>query len=127
EDVVGCGVGEMAVEEVKLAVDLLDEPDLLSQKEDGPDAAGTEPAGALGRFVVDIGGGHHGYRPLRSGRIGEPFLDPPPPLLEESLLACRLLFSESSAHSKAPWSWKEEEVSFPPLFQQSACVVGFFV
>ena len=45
-----------------------------------------------------------------SGRIGEPFLDPPPSLLEESLLACRLLFSESSAHSKAPLSWNGEDV-----------------
>src|SRR5262245_40766199 len=114
---VGFVVGEMPLEQVELAVDLLDEPDLLSQEEEGPDAPGTEPAGAPGRFVVDIGGGHHGYRPLGSGRIGEPFLNPPPPPLEESLLACRLLFSESRAHSKAPLSWNCEDVILPPLFQ----------
>src|SRR5262249_59620302 len=109
EDMVGFVAGEIRLEEVERAVDLLGESELLSQEEDGPDAAGTEPAGARCRFVVDVGGGHHGYRPLGSGRIGEPFLDPPPPFLEGSLLACRLLFSESSAHSKAPLSWNGED------------------
>ena len=46
QDVVGFVVGEMPLEEVELVVDLPDESDLLSQEEDGPDAAGTEPAGA---------------------------------------------------------------------------------
>ena len=126
QDMVGFVVGEMPLEQVKLAVDLLDELDLLSQKKEGSDAAGTEPAGATGRFVMDVGGGHHGYRPLGSGRIGEPFLDPPPPLLEESLLACRLLFSESSAHSKAPLSWNGEDVILPPLFQELAGFSSLF-
>ena len=46
QDVVGFVVGEMPLEQVELAVDLLDESDLLGQEEEGPDAAGTEPAGA---------------------------------------------------------------------------------
>jgi hypothetical protein len=126
QDVVGLVVGPMPLEEMKLAVDLLDEPDLLSQEEEGTDATGTEPAGAPGRFVVDVGGGHHGYRSLRAGRRVEPFLDSPPPLLEESLLACRLLFSESSTHSKAPLSWKGEDLIPSPLFQELAGFSSFF-
>ena len=88
---VGFVVGEMALEQLKLGVDIPDESKFLSQEEDGADAAGTEPR-ALGVFVMDIGGRHHGYRPLGSGRIVESFLDSPPPFLEESLLACRPLF-----------------------------------
>src|SRR5262249_48886995 len=99
---------------------------LLSQEEEGTDATGTEPAGAGGRFVVDIGGGHQGYRPLRARRVVEPFLNSPSPLLEESLLACRSLFSESSAHSKAPLSWNSEDLFLPPLFQKLAGLSSLF-
>ena len=102
QDVVGFVVRPMLLEQVQVAVDLLDELDFLGQEKDGPDAAGTEPTDATGMFVVDIGGGHHGYRPLRPGRIVEPFLNSPSSLLEGSLLAGSPLFSESSAHSKAP-------------------------
>ena len=126
EDVVGFVVGQVPLEEVEVAVDVLDELDLLGQEEEGADAAGTEPAAPTGVFVVDIAGGHHGYRPLRAGRVVEPFLDPPLPLLEESLLACRSLFSESGAHSKAPLSWNGEDVNLPPLFQDHAGFSSFF-
>jgi hypothetical protein len=111
---------------VEVAVDVLDELDLLGQEEEGPDAAGAEPAAATGVFVVDIAGGHHGYGPLRARRVVEPFLDPPSPLLEGSLLACRSLFSESGAHSKAPVSWDGEDVFLPPLFQEHAGFSSFF-
>ena len=77
-------------------------------------------------FVVDIGGGHHGYGPLGTGRIVESFLDSPSPFLEESLLACRAFFSESSAHSKAPLFWNSEDVFSPPLFQKPAGFSSFF-
>ena len=126
QDMVGFVVGQMPLEQVKIAVDILDESDLLSQEEEGPDAAGTEPADAIGMFVVDIGGGHHGYRPLRAGRIVESFLDSPSPFLEESLLACGPFFSESSTHSKAPLSWNSEDVFSPPLFQEPAGFSSFF-
>ena len=126
QDMVGFVVGQMPLEEVEVAVDVLDELDLLGQEEDGADAAGTESAAATGVFVVDIAGGHHGYRPLRAGRVVEPFLDPPSPLLEESLLACRSLLSQSGAHSKAPLSWNGEDVNPPPLLQGPAGFSSFF-
>ena len=103
EHMVGFVVRPMPLEQMESAVDFLDELDLLSHQKDGADAAGTEPAGATGRLVVDVGGGHHGYGPLGAGRIGEPFLDSPSPLLEGSLLACSPFSSESGAHSKAPF------------------------
>jgi hypothetical protein len=120
QDVVGFVIGQMPLEQVQLVVDLLDEPDLLSQEEEGPDAAGTEAAGASGRFVVDIGGGHHGDRPLRARSIVEPFLNSSATFLKESLLACRPFFSESGAHSKAPESGNGEDVRSPPLLQELA-------
>src|SRR3954466_569577 len=86
----------MPLEQMQTAVDLLGEFDSLSHQKDGADAPGTEPPDATGLFIVDIGGGHHGYGPLGSGRIGESLLDSPPGLLEESLLACGAFFP--SAH-----------------------------
>src|SRR5262249_1791812 len=120
QDRVGLVVGQMPFEQVKIAVDLLDEIDLLSKEKDGPDAAGTEPTDAIGMLVVDVGGRHHGYGPLGAGCIVESFLDAPPCFLEESLLACRTLFSESSTHSKAPLLRNSEDVISPPLFQKLA-------
>ena len=116
----------MPLEEVEVAIDHLDQSDPLSQEEDGPDAAGAEPTTPTHVFVVDIAGGHHGCRPFRAGDVLEPFLDPPSPLLEESLLACRSLFSESGAHSKAPLSWVGEDVFLPPLFQEHAGFSSLF-
>ena len=126
QDMVGFVVGQMAFEQVKIAVDILDESDPLSQQEEGPDAAGTEPADAIGMFVVDVGRGHHGSRPLGAGRRVESFLDSPAPLLKESLLACGASFSESSTHSKAPLSWNSEDVFSPPLFQKHAGFSSYF-
>src|SRR5262249_36499403 len=57
---------------------------------------------------------------------GEPLLDPPSPLLEDSLLACGPLFSESSAHSKASKFWNSEDVFLPPLFQKLARFSSLF-
>ena len=126
QDMVGFVVGQMALEQVKIAVDLLDEFDPLSQEEEGPDAAGTEAANAIGMFVVDVSGGHHGSRPFGAGRMVESILDSPPPLLEGSLLACGAFFSESSAHSKAPMSWNSEDVFEPLLFQKHAGFTSYF-
>ena len=126
QDMVGFVVRQMPLEQVKIAVDILDESDPLSQQEEGPDAAGTEPADAIGMFVVDVGRGHHGSWPLGAGRLVESFLDSPSPLLEESLLACGALFSESSTHSKAPLSWNSEDVFAPPLFQKLAGFSSYF-
>src|SRR6516165_4557746 len=89
QDMVGFVVRLMPLEQLKIAVDILDEIDFLSQEEDSTDAAGTEATDAISMFVVDIGRRHHGYRPLGTGRIVESFLNSPSPFLEESLLACR--------------------------------------
>ncbi len=126
EDMVGFVVGEVALEQVEVAVDILDEFDPLGQQEEGADAAGAEPADAVGIFVVDVTRGHHGSGPLGTGRRIESFLDPPSPLLEGSLLACGALFSESSTHSKAPLSWNGEDVLLPPLFQKHAGFSSYF-
>ena len=67
QDMVGFVIRQMPLEQVKVAVDVLDEVDFLSQQKDGSDATGAEPADAIGIFVVDIGRRHHGDRPLGSG------------------------------------------------------------
>jgi hypothetical protein len=44
QDMVGFVIRQMALEQVEIAVDILDQFDPLSQEEEGPDAAGTAPA-----------------------------------------------------------------------------------
>ena len=102
EHMVGFVVGQMPLEQMQSAVDFLGELDFLSHQKDGADAPGTESPDAMGLFIVDIAGGHHGYGPLGSGSMGESLLDSPPSVLEESLLACGAFFSDSGTHSKAP-------------------------
>jgi hypothetical protein len=116
----------MPLEEMQVAVDLLDESDLLSQEKEGADASGTESPGAIGPFVVDIGGGHHGEGPLGPGSIVESLLDSPPSVLKGSLLACGAFFSDSGTHSKAPLSRNSEDVFLPTLFQKLARFSSFF-
>src|ERR1700722_12968919 len=119
-------VGLMPFEQLKVAVDILDEVDFLSQEEHGTDAASTEATDTISMFIVDIARRHHRHRPLGTGRVVESFLNSPSPFLEESLLACRTFFSESSAHSKAPLFWNSEDVFSPPLFQKPAGFSSFF-
>jgi hypothetical protein len=56
--------------------------------------------------------------PLRSRRIHETAVNSPLTFLEESLLACLTLFSDSSTHSKASFAWNSEDVISPTLFQK---------
>ena len=126
EHMVGFVVGQMPLEQMQSAVDLLVEFDLLSHQKDGADAPGTESPHAIGPLIVDIGRGHHGYGPLGSGSMGESLLDSPPSVLEESLLACGAFFSDSGTHSKAPLFWNSEDVFSPTLFQKPAGFSSFF-
>src|SRR5215469_8065765 len=112
----------MPFEQVQVAVDLVDQVDVLRQQEKSADPAGAETAGAAGRLVVDVGRGHHGNGSLRDGRVIEPLLNSPSTLLEKSLLASRPFLSESSTHSKASLFWNSEDVILPTLFQRP---VGF--
>ena len=75
-------------------------PVLLRQQEHGADAAGGEALDAIGEFVVDVGGGHHGLIAFGSGAILDAVEDPPPAFAEEPAVAfpafLRVAFSASS-------------------------------
>ena len=116
QDVVGFVVGQMSFEKVEIPIDSVDEADLLSQQKNGTDTAGTEAFDAIGVFVVDIGGSHHGFGSLGLAYILETKTNSPPSFLELSLLAGQAFFSESSTHSKAPFVWSSEDVFPPTLF-----------
>jgi hypothetical protein len=69
QDMVGFVVGQMTFEKAEVLVDIVDQADLLSQQENGADPAGTEAFDAIGVFVMDIRGGHHGFGSLGAGFI----------------------------------------------------------
>jgi hypothetical protein len=114
---VGFVVGQMSFQKVEVLVDIVDQADLLSQQENGADTAGSESFDAIGVFVMDIRGGHHGFGLLGPGFIRETEANSPPAFLKDSLLASLAFFSESSAHSKASIAWSNEDVFLPTLFQ----------
>ena len=100
QDMVGFVIRQMSFEKVEIPIDTVDQANRSSQQENGADTAGTEPFDAIGLFVVDIGGGHHGFGSLGFAYILETEANSPPSFLKDSLLASQTLFSESSSHSK---------------------------
>ena len=52
-----------------LGVDVADESGVLCQQEHVADAAGGEALEAIGQFVVDVAGGHHGQIAFRTGAV----------------------------------------------------------
>jgi hypothetical protein len=86
------------LEQVELSVNLVDQADVTRQQEDGTDPTTTEAAGARCQLVICIARGHHRYGPLGLGCVSQS-LGNSSRLLEESLLACCVLFSEISTHS----------------------------
>ena len=104
----------------------------LCQQEHGADAAGGEALDAIGQFVVDVAGGHHGLIAFRTGAVLDAVEEVLPAFAELSAVAfARLLavtfpglstvafsgFRESGSHSKASFVWNREDVFLPPLFQ----------
>ena len=75
--------------------------DLASQQEHGADAAGGEALDAIGQFVVDVGGGHHGLFAFGPGSILDAIENSPLAFAEESAVP----FSESSCGCVLGSSW----------------------
>ena len=69
QDIVGFVIGQMPFEKVEIPIDIADQAGPSSQQENGTDTAGTETLDAIGLFVVDIGGGHHGLFASGPGRF----------------------------------------------------------
>ena len=92
EHVVAVVVGQMDFQQAEALVDGLIEPELPDQQVHGPDPAVGGGPGAIGDFVMDVGGGHDG--PVTSAVVV--FVQPPgdPPL------ALFDLFSYLGVHSK---------------------------
>src|ERR1700677_4723633 len=80
QDMVGFVVGQMSFEKVEIPIDIVDQADLLSQQENGADTAGTESFDAIGVLIVDIRGGHHGFRSLGLADVLETEVNSPPSL-----------------------------------------------
>ena len=77
QDVVALVVGQVALQQVEVLVDGVDQADLPGQEVDGPDAAGGDGPGPVGDLVVDVGGGHHRPVALRPGPVLDAVEDSP--------------------------------------------------
>ena len=118
EDVVGLVIGEVALEEVEVLIDVGDQPGAARDQEHGADAAGGEPLDPIGQFVVDVAGGDHGSFAFGAG----PVLD----AAEDSALALPELVEDIGMHSKASVVRESEDVLLPPLFPSHRGFSSFF-
>ena len=134
QDVVGFVIGQVAFEEVEVVVEVADQADLACRQEHGADAARGEALNALGQFIVDAGGGHHGQVAFGSGMILDAVEESAPAFAENPAVAfSRLLavvfsglFGESSSHSKVSVVWNSEDVFQPQLSQKFRGFSSFF-
>ena len=134
QDVVGFVVGEMSFEEMEVAVDVADQADPLRQQEHGADAAGGEALDAVGEFIVDVGGGHHGLLAFGFGPIRDAFEEPPLAFAEDPAVAFPRhlavafsgLLGDSSSHSKTSVVWNSEDVFLPQLFHKLRGFSSFY-
>ena len=95
QDVVALEVGQVPLEQVEVVIDVVNQPELLGQEMDGPDASGCDRPHFLGDLVADVGGGHHRLTVFDA----RPILD----AAEDSPLASVQLAMDSGVHSKASW------------------------
>ena len=119
EDMVGFVIREVAFEEVEGAVDVGDQSGPASDQEHGADAAGTEAVDAVGQFIMDVGGGHHGLIALWPRAVLNAIEDSLTTFAEDStpvsfsgLVAAvfRSFARDSGSHSKTSVAWNGEDV-----------------
>ncbi len=118
----------MDLEELKLGVDVADQADPARQQQHDTDAAGAETLDAIGQFVLDVAGGHHGNRPLGTpgGFPSRLLIRRQDVVLENSLLACLAFFRKVALTRKPSLSWNSEDVFSPTLFQKQRTFSSFF-
>ena len=109
-----------------MVVDVVDQAGAARQQEHGADAARREPPDAIGQFVVDVGGGHHGLIAFRSGPILDTVEDSTLAFLEDPAVAFSGLLGDSGSHSKTSVGWNSEDVLAPQLFQILRGFSSFF-
>src|SRR5262249_31660659 len=117
--------GEVALEQVEVVVDGGDQAGAPRHQEQGAEAAGGEPMGALTQFVADVGGGDHRVLALGSGAIGDAVEEPAAPASQELTVAVAGRGALASAgpgrdnghHSRPSVAWKHVDVNRPTFFQ----------
>jgi hypothetical protein len=126
EDVVGLVIGEVAFEEVKVAVDVTDQAGPARDQEHGAETTGTEAVDAAGEFVVDVGSSHHGVIAFGAGAVLDAIEDSLTTFAEDLAVSfsglVALVFPgfarDSRSHSKTSVVWNSEDVFSPLLFQK---------
>jgi hypothetical protein len=109
--VVALVVGEVAFEQVEVAVDGLDQTEGVGQVVEGAEAAGGDGPDPVGGLIVDGGGGHHGSVAFDAG-LG-------PEAAADSTLASLGLALETGVHSKTSWVRTVEGRQLPRLFAET--------
>src|SRR5262249_28078073 len=115
----------MALQQVEVVVDGGDQPGAPRHKQQGAEAAGGQPVGALAQLVLDVGGGDHRDLALGFGAIRDAVEEPASPSSPElpvavaglGALASPGLGRDNSHHSKPSVAWKHVDPTQPTFFQ----------
>ena len=112
QDVVGLVVGQMALEQMEVVVDVARSVRVLrASRSMAPMPPAPRPWTRSADLVVDIGGGDHGPFAFGAG----PVLD----AAEDSPLASAELVEDIGVHSKASWWRTDEACEVPRLFAKT--------
>src|SRR5262249_32940817 len=107
QDMIGLVVGEMAFEQVQVAIDVGDQSGPACQQEHGADAAGAQALDPPAQFVMDVVGGDHGALALGAGAVFDPAKDSP--------LALPEFVEDIGFHSRVSVVWPNADMRLPPL------------
>jgi hypothetical protein len=115
---VGLMVGEMALEQMQVVIDVGDQSRPACQQEHGADAAWAQSLDPITQFVVDVAGGDHGLLTLGTGSVFDTAKDSP--------LASSQLVQDISFHSKLSVVWDGDDMSPSSLFPNHRGFSSFF-
>src|SRR5262249_17690137 len=106
QDRVGLVVGEMALEQMQIVIDVGNQSGPACQQEHSANAAWTQPLDPITQFVMNVVSGDHGLLALGTGAVFD--------AAEGSPLASSQLVQDMRFHSKASVAWPNEDM-WPPL------------
>ena len=125
QDVVGFMIGEMALEEMEVVVDITDQPDPPCQQQHGTDSPGVETLDAVGELIVDVARGDHRLFAFQPWSILDAVHDSLATLVQPTTVVIAGAFTGafwrfprySGSHSKTSFVLNDEDVFLPLLFQ----------
>ena len=118
QDMIGLVVGEMALEQMQVVIDVGNQSGPACQQEHSADATWAQPLDPITQLVMNVVGGDHGLLALGTGAVFD--------AAEDSPLASSQCVQDMRFHSKASVAWPNDDMRPPPLLPNHRGFSSFF-